>query len=136
MSKPERVCTYLPLRRSLRKLIGSVDDIPEGLFRQMTTCQTAANEFLRQFWSSMYPASAEVLQTVNVATPAQRAAKAAKMIGYLSKTPEKVHALIRAAQVEGVDPTRVEIVRTCTLKLIKRLFLIFSLFAAGNETRP
>ena len=85
------------------------DDIPEPLFRQMTTCQTAANEFLRQFWSSIYPPPAE-LQTVAVATPAQKATKAAKMIGYISKTHEKVDALVRTAQREGIDPARIEIV--------------------------
>ncbi|KAG6831678.1 hypothetical protein H0H92_008321 [Tricholoma furcatifolium] len=83
------------------------NDIPDGLLRQMTTCQTAANEFLRQFWSAMYPPSTE-LQTAAVATPAQRAAKAAKMIGYLSKTKEKVDALINVARTHGVDPVKVE----------------------------
>lgn len=76
----------------------------------MTTCQTAANEFLRQFWSCMYPPAADH-QVLAPATPAQKAAKAAKMIGYLGKTHEKVDALIRAAQVEAVDAAKVEIVR-------------------------
>jgi len=84
------------------------NEIPDVLFRQMTTCQTAANEFLRQFWSSIYPPPAE-LQTVAVATPAQKATKAAKMIGYISKTHEKVDALVRAAQRESIDPVRIEI---------------------------
>jgi len=84
------------------------NDIPEALFRQMTTCQTAANEFLRQFWLSMYPQPND-LQPVAAATPAQRTAKAEKMIGYLSKTKEKVDALVRTAQAEGVDHNRVEI---------------------------
>ncbi|KAL0956420.1 hypothetical protein HGRIS_002568 [Hohenbuehelia grisea] len=84
------------------------NDIPVGLFTQMTTCQTAANEFLRQFWLSMYPQPNDV-QTVVVATPAQRAAKAEKMIGYLSKTKEKVDALVRTAQADGVDHNRVEV---------------------------
>ncbi|KAG6903111.1 hypothetical protein C0995_006298 [Termitomyces sp. Mi166 len=83
------------------------NDIPDGLFRQMTTCQTAANEFLRQFWSAMYPPPMDV-QTVNMATPAQRATKAAKMIGYIAKTREKVEALVNIAKTHGVDPTRVE----------------------------
>jgi transcription initiation factor TFIIH subunit 1 len=47
---------------------------------------------------------------VGNATPAQKAAKAAKMISYIAKTQEKVDALIRTAQREGVDPTAVEIV--------------------------
>ncbi|KNZ72901.1 RNA polymerase II transcription factor B subunit 1 [Termitomyces sp. J132] len=83
------------------------NDIPDGLFRQMTTCQTAANEFLRQFWSAMYPPPMDV-QSVNTATPAQRATKAAKMIGYVAKTREKVAALVNVARMHGVDPTRVE----------------------------
>ncbi|KAH9935534.1 uncharacterized protein B0H18DRAFT_1082284 [Fomitopsis serialis] len=83
-------------------------DIPDGLFRQLTTCQTAANEFLRQFWLSIYPPVAEG-QIVSAATPAQKAAKAAKMIGYLSRTHEKVEALVGVARQEGVDPGRVQV---------------------------
>lgn len=85
----------------------SLDDIPDGLFRQMTTCQTAANEFLRQFWLATYPPPGD-LQTVATATPAQRAAKAAKMITYIAKTPEKVQALVQVAQQHGIDPVRVQ----------------------------
>ncbi|TFK25165.1 hypothetical protein FA15DRAFT_687097 [Coprinopsis marcescibilis] len=87
------------------------NDIPDGLFRQMTTCQTAANEFLRQFWSSALPPSVDI-STINVATPAQRATKSAKMIGYLSKTQEKVNALIQVAQRQGLDPSRIETAST------------------------
>jgi len=83
------------------------NDIPDGLFRQMTTCQTAANEFLRQFWTTIYPPPME-LQTLAVSTAAQRTAKATRMIGYVSKTHEKVEALIRTAQQHGLDATRVE----------------------------
>ncbi|KAG6833537.1 hypothetical protein H0H87_005188 [Tephrocybe sp. NHM501043] len=83
------------------------NDIPDGLFRQMTTCQTAANEFLRQFWSAMYPPPVDV-PTLNTATPAQRATKAAKMIGYAARTREKVEALVAVARTHGVDPARVE----------------------------
>jgi len=83
------------------------NDIPEGLLRQMTTCQTAANEFLRQFWSAIYPPLSD-LQSANPPTSAQKAAKAAKMAGYLAKTHEKVDALVRAAHAEGVDPSRVQ----------------------------
>lgn len=85
------------------------DDIPEGLFRQMTTCQTAANEFLRQFWLAFHPPANES-QTLSVVTPAQKAAKAAKMVSYLSKTHEKVEALVGVAHREGVDPARVQVV--------------------------
>lgn len=102
------------------------DDIPDGLFRQMTTCQTAANEFLRQFWSSIYPPPLE-LQTVSTATPTQRAAKAAKMVAYISKTPEKVQALVQAAQQNGVDAAKVEVV-SCFFSLQCNVFLCGSFF--------
>lgn len=49
-------------------------------------------------------------QSPSLSTPAQRAAKAAKMIGYLSKTPEKIAALVQTAQQQGIDPSRVEVV--------------------------
>ncbi|KAF5351862.1 hypothetical protein D9756_007575 [Leucocoprinus leucothites] len=84
------------------------NDIPDGLFRQMTTCQTAANEFLRQFWSATYPPPVDSQSVLSVATPAQRATKAAKMIGYLAKTPEKVEALVRMSQQHGIDGSKVE----------------------------
>ncbi|KAF7792342.1 hypothetical protein EIP86_003378 [Pleurotus ostreatoroseus] len=85
------------------------NDIPEGIFRQMTTCQTAANEFLRQFWLTIYPLPADA-QLAAAATPAQKAAKAAKMIGYLERTHEKVDALVHTARQNGVDPARVQTV--------------------------
>ncbi|KAJ3840282.1 hypothetical protein F5878DRAFT_78291 [Lentinula raphanica] len=84
------------------------NDIPESFFRQMRSCQTAANEFLRHFWTSTCPPMTDG-QTLNLSTPAQRATKAAKMIGYLSKTHEKVAALMQTAQQQGVDPSRVEV---------------------------
>ncbi len=86
-----------------------LDDIPEALFRQMTTCQTAANEFLRQFWLAIYPPANES-QQLAVATPAQKAVKASKMISYLGKTHEKVEALVLEAQREQFDPARVRVV--------------------------
>jgi len=91
------------------------DKITENILRQMAICQTAANEFLRQFWSCIYPRSTE-FPTLSAPTPAQKATKAAKMIGYISKTREKVDALIRTAQLEGVDPTSVETVSVLCCK--------------------
>ncbi|RPD74247.1 hypothetical protein L226DRAFT_86975 [Lentinus tigrinus ALCF2SS1-7] len=44
-----------------------------------------------------------------VPTPAQKAAKAAKMIRYLSKTHEKVEALVSVTHQGGVDPARVQV---------------------------
>ncbi|KAN0090726.1 hypothetical protein V8E55_004292 [Tylopilus felleus] len=80
-------------------------DFPPGLFRQLTTCQTAANEFLRQFWTSIYPPPSD--RPTPSSNAAQRSAKAAKMAGYLGRTHEKVDALVRAAVMEGVEANRV-----------------------------
>lgn len=88
-------------------------DIPEEIFRQMRTCQTAANEFLRQFWSAIYPPPGETLG--GPTTPAQKTAKATRMAGYLAKTPEKVAAITKAAEMTGVDRGRVQTVRTSVL---------------------
>ena len=102
------------------------DLIPDGLYRQMTTCQTAANEFLRQFWSAMYPPPTDV-PTVTIATPAQRMAKATKMIAYISKTHEKVDALVKTAQAHNIDPSQVQIVSsniTHELTIFNRSFII------------
>ncbi|KZT52260.1 hypothetical protein CALCODRAFT_525450 [Calocera cornea HHB12733] len=93
--------------------------IPAEFFRQMTTCQTAANEFLRQFWGAVLPpppppppiyagvgsgvSGGERLGLSN----RERAQKAQKMAGYLARTGEKVDALVSAARGEGVDPERV-----------------------------
>lgn len=96
----------------------SIDDIPENLFRQMVSCQTAANEFLRHFWASTSPPMADG-PTLTLITPAQRATKATKMIGYLSKTHEKVAALILTAQHHGVDPGRIEVVSFSHLFIIQ-----------------
>ncbi|KAJ3869775.1 hypothetical protein EV359DRAFT_29224 [Lentinula novae-zelandiae] len=94
-------------------------DIPEGLFRQMRSCQTAANEFLRHFWTSTCPPMTDG-QSPSLSTPAQRAAKAAKMIGYLSKTPEKIAALVQTAQQQGIDPSRVEVAMQPVFNAVER----------------
>ncbi|KAJ7217862.1 hypothetical protein GGX14DRAFT_438635 [Mycena pura] len=95
------------------------NDIPDTLFRQMTICQSATNEFLRQFWTSVYPPSAE-LQVVAAATPAQREAKAAKMIGYLSKTQEKADALVYMGPQHNVDPVRIETAMKPVINAVNR----------------
>ena len=95
-------------------------DFPPGLFRQLTTCQTAANEFLRQFWTSIYPPPADL--PTPTSTAAQRSAKAAKMAGYLGKTHEKVDALVRAAVLEGVEGNRVVVVSGYFSRYFSTLF--------------
>jgi transcription initiation factor TFIIH subunit 1 len=94
----------------LTNVVRSAEEIPETLMRQMSTCQTAANEFLRQFWTSVYPPPSHVSAPLSEAAKSQRAAKEAKMAGYLASTHEKVAALVRAATFEKVDPKRVETV--------------------------
>ncbi|KAI0775657.1 hypothetical protein BD413DRAFT_530381 [Trametes elegans] len=104
-------------------------DIPEGFFRQMTTCQTAANEFLRQFWLAIYPPPTEA-HTLAPASQAQKAAKAAKMIGYLGKTHEKVDAIVRAASQEGVDPARVKVAMKPVLDAVDKALEFWRLKSA------
>lgn len=77
---------------------------------QMSTCQTAANEFLRHYWHSIYPPPSQASLPLTEVLKSQRAAKAAKMAGYLATTREKVDAIVRAASHEKVDPKRVELV--------------------------
>ena len=101
----------------LSNLCRNTDDIHEGLFRQMRTCQTAANEFLRQFWLAIYPPPADP-QILSASTPAQKAQKATKMIGYLERTPEKVEAIVIAARKEGFDPVRVQTVSSTPYRLL------------------
>lgn len=82
-------------------------DVPESLLKQMETCQTAGNEFLRQFWSAVYPSAFEVQS--QSATPAvYREAKADRMVEYIARTPAKVEALVQEARASGVDPGRVQ----------------------------
>lgn len=78
--------------------------------RQMSTCQTAANEFLRHYWHSIYPPPSQASLPLTETLRNQRAVKAAKMAGYLASTHEKVEAIIKAAPREKVDPRRVELV--------------------------
>ncbi|KAI0268770.1 hypothetical protein BC834DRAFT_867143 [Gloeopeniophorella convolvens] len=93
-------------------------DLPEEVFRQMSTCQTAANEFLRQFWSAIYPPAGETLG--GPTTPAQKAAKAARMAGYLAKTPEKVAAIVGGADKAGVERARVQVGMQPTLDAVNK----------------
>ncbi|KAG1809358.1 uncharacterized protein BJ212DRAFT_1379623 [Suillus subaureus] len=106
-------------------------NFPPTLFRQLTTCQTAANEFLRQFWTSLYPPPTT---TSSSATPSQNAAKAAKMAGYLSKTREKVEALVRAGQLEGVEPERVEAAMKPLLDAVEHALAFYRARSAKTST--
>ncbi|KLO05745.1 hypothetical protein SCHPADRAFT_910823 [Schizopora paradoxa] len=95
------------------------NDIPESVFSQMRTCQTAANEFLRQYWSSIFPPPSDP-QTLGTSTPAQKAAKAAKMIGYLASTQDKVDAIIKAASSAGAEPAKIEVAMKPVLNAVEK----------------
>jgi len=123
-SKLERKAAEAALASMTQNVVARLDaykrkaDIPEDIFRQMRTCQTAANEFLRQFWTAIYPPVGETLG--GPTTPAQRTIKATRMAGYLTKTPEKVAAIIRAAEMAGVDRARVQTGMQPTLDAVSK----------------
>ena len=102
-------------------LIRNAEEIPENLMRQMSTCQTAANEFLRHYWHSIYPPPSQASLPLTETIRSQRAAKAAKMAGYLASTHEKVGAIVKAAPYEKVDPKRVELV---SMKVLRRQLML------------
>ncbi|KIM69040.1 hypothetical protein SCLCIDRAFT_1208455 [Scleroderma citrinum Foug A] len=99
------------------------NDLPPGLFRQLTTCQTAANEFLRQFWSATYPPMDS--PGIFAQSLAQRNAKTVKMASYLSGTREKVDALVRAAQAEGVNGVIVEVAMKPVLDAVEHALAFY-----------
>ena len=85
------------------------DIIPENILRQLASCQTAANEFLRQYWLSVFPSPQDSAGLSS--TPASRAAKASKMVMYLTTTHEKVDAIIKDSASDGLDAIVLENVR-------------------------
>ena len=88
----------------------SAGELPEQLTTQMASCQTAANEFLRQFWLSLFPPQ-EFRSNASSRFAEQREAKTSKMIAFLQTTQEKVEALYPLARELNVDPFAVEMVR-------------------------
>ncbi|KAI0031749.1 hypothetical protein K488DRAFT_51454 [Vararia minispora EC-137] len=85
------------------------DGIPETVLRSMRSCHAAANEFLRQFWTAIYPPPVEAQTLGPPPTPAQKQAKAARMISLLARTSEKVAIVVREAGAAGADRRRVEL---------------------------
>lgn len=78
----------------------------------MLTVQSSSNEFLRQFWFAVLPARpVEPGSTTVVLTVQQKAAKAERMKGYLTKMEDKVSILFQQAEEKGIDLVRVEAVR-------------------------
>lgn len=85
--------------------------IPEDLLRQMTSCQTSANEFLRHLWSAVLPPGQNDHSASAKGTPAQKAAKAQKMISYLQKTQDRVDLVLKEAKRARQDVERISFVR-------------------------
>ncbi|KZV74443.1 hypothetical protein PENSPDRAFT_732338 [Peniophora sp. CONT] len=105
------------------------DDIPETLFSQMRSVQTAANEFLRQFWSAIYPSARELAPQ----TPAQKAQKAARMAGFLVKTPDKINALAREAAATNVDRRKVEVAMQPVLDAVNHALAFWRMRNTGGK---
>jgi transcription initiation factor TFIIH subunit 1 len=93
-------------------------ELPDQLLTQMSTCQTAANEFLRQFWVSIFPTVQDMRNPGFSKSSEQREAKAVKMVAYLETTREKVEALLSLARQLDVDPAMVETVSRLLGRLI------------------
>ncbi|KIL65942.1 hypothetical protein M378DRAFT_192221 [Amanita muscaria Koide BX008] len=94
------------------------NNIPDGLFKQMASAQTSANEFLRQYWSSIYPPLTESQNTI-ISTPSQRTARASKMIGYITHVPENINMLKKTAEQNGIDPRLIETAMKPTLTAVE-----------------
>lgn len=76
--------------------------LPQSTLNAMTACQSATMEYLRHYWAALSPDAAANARL----TPAQRAAKAQRMIGYLARTQQRVDAII--AEAKGVESSRIE----------------------------
>lgn len=76
---------------------------------EMTALQTATAEFLRQFWSAVFPPPPEQ-GLLSVASPEELATRADKMVKYLGKTRGKVGGLANKASDIGMNPGRIEAV--------------------------
>ena len=84
---------------------------PEQVLRSMLSCQASANEFLRHFWSAILPSNPADFgySASSMASPAQKAGKAIRMIEYLEKTQERVDTVVgQAKNTQGADPTAVK----------------------------
>ena len=83
---------------------GEVGQLPQATLNAMAACQSATMEYLRHFWTALSPDAAANARL----TAAQRAAKAQRMVGYLSRTQQRVDAVIADAAKKGVEAVRVE----------------------------
>lgn len=78
-------------------------------------CQGAANEYLRLFWTAVAPDAAGNARL----STADRSAKAARMAGYLARTPERVELVVADAVAAGIERERVEAALAPTLAAVQ-----------------
>lgn len=76
----------------------------------MASLVTTANEFLRQFWFAVLPPQAGDISFAARMPPEQKAAKAQKMITYLSKTEDRVSSLVKSASASGIKEDKIRAV--------------------------
>jgi len=107
------------LQNRLRK-----DEIPPYILQQITTCATATNEFLRQFWNTLRTPTQDV-PTLGVLNAAQRAAKMDKMITYIARAPEKVDAIKLTGQHAGVELQVMEAAFASLLDAVNRALSVY-----------
>jgi transcription initiation factor TFIIH subunit 1 len=113
ISIPETKVAMYYMRKRMRsqhesKKAKASDSFPEDILRQMVTCQAAAYEFVRHFWAAVSPPKPGDISAAAMATPAQKAAKAQRMLSYLEKTGERVDTVVQKAAQQKVDATRVK----------------------------
>ena len=103
----------------------SKQQFPETVLRSMLSCQASANEFLRHFWSAILPSNPSDFgySAASMAAPAQKAAKAVRMMGYLEKTQERVDTIVQQSQiVPGTDAVAVrEALEPCLMAVRKAM---------------
>ncbi|KAG8981540.1 RNA polymerase II transcription factor B subunit 1 [Tulasnella sp. JGI-2019a] len=97
-------------------------DFPDDILEEMTSLQTATSEFLRQFWSAVYPPPPEQ-GLLSVASPAQLAERAAKMAKYLARTQGKVSTLVQKGAQMGMDGRRIDAAFAPTLTAVDKALL-------------
>ncbi|KAA1128781.1 RNA polymerase II transcription factor B subunit 1 [Puccinia graminis f. sp. tritici] len=110
------------------------DSMPKDFLTQMVSTYTTTNEFLRQFWTAILPNPMPVSPAISLSTSTaqgtmtkeeeeqkrllmmpkppltaeQKALKAQRMVGFLSKTNERIQGLIQTAhQIDGFNKSNV-----------------------------
>lgn len=68
---------------------------PEPILRSLISLHSSTNEFLRHFWSALLPAHANDISASGLATPAQKGAKAQRMLEFLEKTEERLEGVCK-----------------------------------------